>query len=239
MTGDVASMSRIAVLTADRELGSGLTASELTAASAASVAWVAVGAPGAWNPDEELRHTRGGYGLLVIDGLLVRSMQLAHATGAELLGPGDLLGEPDRDARESASLGFATSWRVIASSRLARLDEPWARRMADYPEIGCILAKRALERTTRLATVVALAQLSSLEDRLWMLLSHFADRFGRVHPDGVHVELPLTHEVLAQLAFARRPSVTSALTRLVAAGRLRRSGPTWILTGDPPHATTA
>ena len=51
---------------------------------------------------------------------------------------------------------------------------------------------------------------------------------------GVHLDLPLTHEVLSHLAGARRPSVSGALTRLAEDGRLRREGRTWILSGDPP-----
>ena len=63
-----------------------------------------------------------------------------------------------------------------------------------------------------------------------------ADRYGKVQPDGMHLELPLTHEVLSHLAGARRPSVSASLTRLAASGRLLRSGRDWVLTGEPPPA---
>ena len=67
-----------------------------------------------------------------------------------------------------------------------------------------------------------------------MLFWELADRYGHVHADGVHLDLPLTHEVLSHLAGARRPSVSGALTRLADEGRLRRSGRHWVLSGDPP-----
>jgi CRP-like cAMP-binding protein len=50
----------------------------------------------------------------------------------------------------------------------------------------------------------------------------------------VHLDLPLTHEVLSYLVAARRPSVSSALTKLAEQGRVRRNGRGWVLTGEPP-----
>jgi CRP-like cAMP-binding protein len=54
-------------------------------------------------------------------------------------------------------------------------------------------------------------------------------------PDGVSVPLPVTHDVLAQLVCAQRPTVTSALKRLSDQGRIRRlRDKTWLLAPDPP-----
>jgi CRP/FNR family cyclic AMP-dependent transcriptional regulator len=39
---------------------------------------------------------------------------------------------------------------------------------------------------------------------------------------------------LSHLAGARRPSVSSALTKLAEQGRLERNGRGWVLRGDPP-----
>jgi CRP-like cAMP-binding protein len=114
------------------------------------------------------------------------------------------------------------------------LDPRWTARAAAYPQIGAALAGRALGRSLRLVTAMAIAQQPRLDERLWMLFWDLADRFGKVHADGVHLELPLTHEVLSHLAGARRPSVSGALTRLADEGRLRRSGSQWILSGGPP-----
>jgi CRP/FNR family cyclic AMP-dependent transcriptional regulator len=81
---------------------------------------------------------------------------------------------------------------------------------------------------------MAIAQQPKLDIRLWMLFWELADRYGKVHADGIHLELPLTHEVLSHLAGARRPSVSGALTRLAEAGRLTRSGRNWVLSGERP-----
>ena len=103
-----------------------------------------------------------------------------------------------------------------------------------WPQLGAELAGRALGRSLRLVSAMAIAQQPRLDVRLWMLFWDLADRFGKVHADGVHLDLPLTHEVLSHLAGARRPSVSGALTRLSDEGRLRRSGRQWILSGEPP-----
>ena len=67
---------------------------------------------------------------------------------------------------------------------------------------------------------------------LWNL----ADRWGRVGPDGVRIPLRLTHDALAELVGARRPSVSNAM------GRLRRRGLIsdhaeggWVLHASPPE----
>jgi hypothetical protein len=50
----------------------------------------------------------------------------------------------------------------------------------------------------------------------------WADRFGRVCPDGIVFSLPVTHELLGRLVAARRPTVSLALAGLAEAGSLRR-----------------
>ena len=58
----------------------------------------------------------------------------------------------------------------------------------------------------------------------------------KVTPAGVHVELGLTHEQLGRLVGARRPSVTTALGALRAAGLLDRTGDGYVLLGDVAEA---
>jgi CRP-like cAMP-binding protein len=106
--------------------------------------------------------------------------------------------------------------------------------MAPYPEVAAELVGRALERSRRLATLMAIAQQPRLDQRVWLLFWELADRYGRVHPDGVHIDLRLTHEVISHLVAARRPSVSTALSALASRGILRREGGGWVLCGPPP-----
>ncbi len=190
-------------------------------------------ATGPWQAPIEFDGVRGGYGLLVLDGLLLRRAEIEGRHAAELLGPGDLLRPWQHDGSDS-TLDVEWTWRVVQPARVAVLDPRWAVRAAPWPQLGAELAGRALGRSLRLVVAMAIAQQPRLEERLWMLFWDLADRFGKVHPDGIHLDLPLTHEVLSHLAGARRPSVSGALTRLSSEGRLRRSGRQWVLAGEPP-----
>jgi CRP/FNR family cyclic AMP-dependent transcriptional regulator len=53
------------------------------------------------------------------------------------------------------------------------------------------------------------------------------------------VRVPMTHDVLSELAGARRPSVSSALGRLRDAGLLDRDERGWLLRGDQPSGQAA
>src|SRR5215213_5677610 len=188
---------------------------------------------GSWNASEHAELARGGFGLLVVDGVLLRRVGVEGRFGAELLAQGDLL-RPWQHDGEGGVLPFETTWRVVVATRLAILDLRWAARMAPFPEVAGELAGRCLERSLRLATIMAIVQQPRLDQRLWLLFWELADRYGVVRPDGVHLHLPLTHEIISHLAAAQRPSVSSALGRLARDGVLRREGRVWILAGDPP-----
>ena len=154
-----------------------------------------------------------GIGLLVLDGLLIRRVGIDRGFGAELLGAGDLL-RPWQGADEPPILPQTTGWRVLQATRMAVLDEPFARRLARYPQLTGQLVGRALARSRNLAVNMAIVHQPRVETRLHMLLWHLAGRWGKVRNDGVIVPLGLTHNVLADLTAARRPTVTTALTEL-------------------------
>ena len=216
------------VLDADVELLELVSSGQRDAARLASRAAVLELARGAWDGHG---HPGGGYGLIVLAGVLLRRVDHFGRSGAEVLAAGDLL-PAAAGGHESA----ATRWRVLVPARLAVLDQAWNERMGRFTRIGPALAARSLERSARLGAMMAITQVPRLDERLWRLLWELADRHGRVHPDGVHLDLPLTHDVLGLLAGARRPPVTAAITRLAAQGRVRRDGREWVLTGAPPTA---
>ena len=225
-------MHRAVVLDEDTELAELVPAPLIQTARQASVAETMDLLPGQWDAREDADRAREGFGLLALEGILVRRVGYGGRYGAELLAGGDLLRPWEYDGEET--IGFESTWRVLSGTRLAVLDGDWADRMARYARVGPALAGRALARSRRLAAMMAIAQQPRLDERLWMLFWELADRHGRVHPDGVYLDLPLTHEVLSHLVAARRPSVSGALTKLADQGRLRRDGKRWVLSGDPP-----
>ena len=221
------------VLGTDVELAAAVPAEHRQPAVLGSQARVLRVERGEWNARPQAELVQGGYGLLVFSGVLVRRVGITNHIGAELLGPGDLLRPLEHDG-EQATLPFAATWRALEVLRLAVLDRRWTLRMSRFPDVGLALISRATRRSWRLANTLAIASHPRLEERLLLLLWELADRYGTVHRDGVHLALPLTHEVLAELAVARRPSVSAAISRLGRAGHLVREDRVWILRGEPP-----
>lgn len=220
----------VAVLDRDADLGDGIPSEQLARARQASLASVLKVAPGPWSVPGS---PRDGFGLLVLEGLFVREVTVDGRHAAEVLGSADLLRPWDHDRTDALPPAVA-AWRVLSAARLAVLDARWAARMAAWPTVGCDLAGRGVMRSRRLVTTLAIAQQPRLDVRLWMLLWELAERYGTVHGDGVHLDAPLTHESLAHLSAARRPSVSSALSRLNQLGVIERRRSEWILRGDPP-----
>jgi CRP/FNR family cyclic AMP-dependent transcriptional regulator len=226
---------RVAVLAVDRELGDRLDAARRARAEAVSVARVLRRERGVWDARDDAQHGRDGLGLLVVDGMLLRRVGMGGRFGAELLSAGDVL-RPGQHDGEAATVPFEATWRVLAPLRLAVLDLAWMVRMAPFPEVLADLAGRIMLRSRRLASLLAIAQRHPLEERLRLFFWELADRYGRVGPDGVRLDLRLTHEVIGHLVGAHRPSVSVALARLEQGGEIRRQGRGWLLLGTPPSA---
>jgi CRP/FNR family cyclic AMP-dependent transcriptional regulator len=174
-----------------------------------------------------------GIGLLVLRGLLIRRVGIDGRFGAEVLGTGDLL-RPWQGEGDQPTLSVTTGWKVFEPVRVAVLDEPFAQRAARYPSLSGRFVARALDRSRNLAVNMAIVQQARVDVRLHMLLWHLAARWGRVRSGGVSLPLRLTHSVLADLAAARRPTVTSALSELAKKELVKQVDDGWLLRGNPP-----
>ena len=98
------------------------------------------------------------------------------------------------------------------------------------------LFNRGTRRAHALAVSLAIAYHQRVDDRLMLTLWHLAERWGRVRSEGIVVPLPLSHQRLADLIGAHRPSVTTALGKLAREGSLsRRENGDWVLHGLPPR----
>jgi CRP/FNR family transcriptional regulator, cyclic AMP receptor protein len=222
----------VRLLDADRDFARRLGPNAADARAAAVAGAVAL-PRGRWNPAVAARRIRGGFGLLVLRGLLMRDLEGSEALGAELLAEGDLLG-PD-DGTDERLLGLEPQWEILEPARLLVLDSAFAQRIAPYPGLSTALVERAHERARRTAIALALSHLPRVEDRLHRLLWHLADRRGRVSSEGVVLSLPVTQEQLGRLVGARRPTVSLALRSLRERGLVRRGqADEWILAHDPP-----
>ena len=187
---------------------------------------------GLWRASQ-VASPREGIGLLVTQGLLIRRVGVDGRFGSELLGAGDLL-RPWQGEDEPPTLPVTTGWQVIEPTRIAVLDEQFARCLARYPQLTGRLVARALGRARNLAVNMAIVHQARVDVRLHMLFWHLAGRWGRVRSDCVSLPLRLTHNVLADLAAARRPTVTSALSELAKLGLVHQNDEGWLLSGRPP-----
>ena len=175
---------------------------------------------------------RGGIGVLVLSGLMIRRVGIEGRYGAELIGEGDLLRPSDEQV--SPLLPLTTDWSVLLPTRVAALDHAFEQRLAEYPELARSLVGRAIQRSKNLAVNMAIVHQARVDVRLHMLLWHLAARWGRVRSDGTALRLRLTHAVLADLVAARRPTVTTALSELSRRGLVRIDGDMWVLPGEAP-----
>ena len=151
-----------------------------------------------------------------------RRSSTARRVGSRIcqLGPGDLLRPWDHDDGADATV-----------------PSEWTCAIGHWPQLTEALASRTLSRSRSLALLLAIDSVKRIDERILVLLWHLADRWGRVEPQGVVVPLRLTHQLLAKLSGARRPSVTTALTDLNRRGLVqRRADGTWLLVGGPPEA---
>ena len=190
-------------------------------------------ARGPWAPRSEDPRFAGALGLLVLDGLLIRTTRVYGRDCAELVGAGDLL-RPWETTQDGLVEG-PCAWRVLEPATLAILDRQFAALVARCPSVIVTLFARGAQRTRGLALHLALAHIRQAEIRLLTLFWHLAGRWGRMTPHGVALPLPLTHELLGQLVCLHRPTTSTALQRLVAAGEIARTpNRGWLLLGDPP-----
>ena len=226
------------VLEADPELGEGLEPDEFREALHRAVAEQRTLDVGEWDPSPEEYGIDGSptghLGLLLVDGVVLRDVGFARGVCGELLGPGDLLRPWDED-RRYASSPLSVSWRVLRQTRMAVLDRRFSNIACRWPTVVEMAIARSTRRSQRLAFHLALSNVKRIDARLHLLMWHLADRWGRVGVEGVSVQLPLTHELLAHLVAAKRPSVTTALGQLSEQGVISRRGDgTWLLHGEPP-----
>ena len=174
--------------------------------------------PPSWDTREVVARSEAGWlGLFVLDGLSSGAWRWANAAACELFGPTDLIRPWDTDG-DYDPLPMTVTWLVLKRTRLAVLDTSFVLRIARWPTITSRIVSRVAQRARYLTLTAAVTHLPRAYARLLILFWLLAERWGRVGTEGVYVTLPLTHEVLAMLIGAHRPTVTIALQRLTRAG---------------------
>jgi len=230
-------LASMPVLEADPDLGDGIGRAQWQLAVAASLATVFELERGPWRfsppPDP------AAFRALLLDGLIVIRINADTRGHIELLGQGDVV-SPWVGSGQELTLPSVPTTVVVSKARIALLDRRFAIRTARWPEIHAALMHRLIVRARRGSLQAAINALSRIEERLEVTLWELAYRFGRVTPDGIMLDLPLTHSQVAEMVAAQRPSVSTAFTRLQYNGRIVHAARhRWLLLGEPPSTLSS
>jgi CRP/FNR family transcriptional regulator, cyclic AMP receptor protein len=166
--------------------------------------------------DSKLLVVDEGVVLLVAEGGPPRPTVLALAC------PGDVLAPPAREEHV----------RALTAARLVAVPQREYELLLGLPGIARALLESLLDAVDKRQQSLASLRGTHAE-RLQETLHRLALDHGKVCSEGVEIDLPLTHELLAQMVGSARETVTSTLGRFQREGRLVRTGRTYRLTVSP------
>lgn len=174
------------------------------------------------------------FAIVVTEGVLTERVGIGGHEMIELLIAQDIvLPWPPASPSEGAEPQLAALEKV----RLVGLDHRFIRAASLWPRLMGTLHQRLADQRYGLATHGAICQLPRAEQRVMAIMWHLAGRIGKVTPEGTIVPWPRTHQALASLVGARRPTISLALKALHARGQLRaRESGEWLLPRAPAHA---
>lgn len=226
------SLGTVHLLDEDPTLLELLTERERPAAHRALTAECRLLERGEWHPRSLGDGERTPFGLLVLDGLVLRDVAVAQTICGELVGSRELL-RPWDASGDRTPMPFEIGWKVIQPVRIAELDADFPNVLAMWPRLVNAFVDRAVERSHSLALHVAIHCIRRVDVSLMVLFSHLADRFGKVTVSGVRIPVPLSQTDLGRLVGATRQSVSTALKDLARSRSLiREDRGTWLMQHD-------
>jgi CRP/FNR family cyclic AMP-dependent transcriptional regulator len=224
--------SRVRLLEADPELGARLEGKELDQARKYAMLPALHLDKGRWNI-RQLRDARGVrgevYGFVLTEGMITIDASFAARRAARVLAPNELI---LLEGWDNDTLPVQWGFTVLEPTTIAVLDARLEVIAQHWPSLMTALVIRGADQTRHALLQQAISQLPRVEDRLLALMWSLADSRGIVRGDGVHVPLSLTHETLAQMIGARRPTVSLGLKALGERGVLTPDGDGWLIARD-------
>lgn len=166
------------------------------------------------------------HGFLLLEGSVTINIGMSGRTCTRMIGARELV---LLDGVETDSIPIDWGWSVLSPVRLALLDERLHTVARRWPPLLSAIIERAAQQTRHAFLQQAISQLPRVEQRLLALFWSIADRQGVMRADGVWLELSATHETLAHMVGAQRPTVSLGLTRLAESGLLRTQDGGWLL----------
>ena len=130
-----------------------------------------------------------------------------------IAGPGGLIAQPAPNERIVA----------VTNAALALVSDAACEELLALPTFTHFLVEDLVAVVRERQQSLANATGGTHTDRLREKLFQLARDYGTVGPHGVQIELPLTHELLAQMVGSARETVTCSLARLRHQGLLERT----------------
>jgi len=126
-----------------------------------------------------------------------------------LLGPGDMIGEAAWEAGEHDNYA-----ETLEDSRIYQIGrEAFLNFVRENPEFGLrfisVIGARLKQANARIEDLV----FRQVPSRVARLLLNLAETHGRVTPNGVKVEFPLTHQDIADMVGSSRVTVTQVINK--------------------------
>jgi CRP-like cAMP-binding protein len=122
---------------------------------------------------------------------------------------------------------------ALTDAKLAKISQEMRDRLLELPEAaGILLDGLADTLRQKHATIASMSQLHRA-DRIRDKLLELARLHGRVGPDEIRLDFPLTHELLGEMTGLARETVTRALDEMQREGFIVRRGRTYSLQVPP------
>lgn len=220
---------RVALLRLDPGLRAAVPDNELTVAERFLTVPYRALEPGTWSVPTIAVHAEP-FAALLVEGLVTHETTIAGRRTADLLGPGDVF-HPWRAF--DAAIPGTSRWASSTTALVAVLDARFIAAARRWPRLYLVIHDRMADQLDRGTARAAIMGLPRVEQRVLGLLWQLAERWGKVHPEGVVVDLGLTHELIGQLVGAQRPTVSLAIRVLADEELLRRTPEgAWLLDHD-------
>jgi CRP/FNR family cyclic AMP-dependent transcriptional regulator len=224
--------SRVRLLEVDPDLGARLKGQELARARKYAMLPALRLDEGSWDI-QQLRDARGVrgdvYGFVLTEGTITVDVVFAARRATRVIAPNELI---LIDGWDNDTVPVRWGWTVLEPTTIAVLDERLEVIARHWPSLMTALVIRGADQTRHALLQQAISQLPRVEDRLLALMWSLADSRGIVREDGVYVPLSLTHETLAQMIGARRPTVSLGLKTLNERRQLTPEGGGWLIAHD-------
>lgn len=138
-----------------------------------------------------------------------------------IFGEGDFFGEKNILKNQEATYNVEALETTI-TCMINKKD--FQKLLGDYPEIGIKIIEELCSRMEKIEGAVQSMGTKSIEARINSILVEFAQKYGKKHPRGILVELPLSREGIANYIGTARETISRKLSAMQEEGIIEMIG---------------